>query len=145
MRARQCVISFREPGLQRDVQAGKFVEVRPHVFVYVNDVTLAWDLFQKLDAWGVAPCVLAAMDEMGIKTIHYCCTDEGVTYGTTVETVRALGILKKYGRRGHHYHLARQHWDVFPGLYHYARVHRVWKLEWLKPEKVQADQMEMAL
>ena len=151
MRPRQCVITFDEPGLGREVKAGKFVWIqvtkRPKrgYWAYVNNVSVQWDLMQELDAWGIAPCVLQAMQEMGIDQIHFCCKEEKATYITDVATVKRFGILRKYGNRGTHWHLPRRYWNRPHGGLEYPWVNKEWHLKWLEPVKAQAEQMEMAL
>ena len=133
MKPRECVLTFSEPGLGREVQAGKIVRVIVHGgrrWCYVNNVSLAWDLMEELDAWGVAPCVILLMGEMGVNLIHYVCREEGVTYATDPETVKAKGVLASYGGRGQHYHLPRRYWHREDGKLEYPWTNKRVKLEW---------------
>ncbi|HUW94554.1 MAG TPA: hypothetical protein VMW58_02105 [Anaerolineae bacterium] len=142
VKPRQCVITFYEPGLGREVKAGKFVWLQVSgargYMVYVNNVSLEWDLMRDLDAWGIAPCVLEAMKSMDIDEIHFVCREEGMTYIATPAEVRRFGELRKYGSRGTHWHLARRYWRRNLGTREYPWVNREWNLRWLEPERVEA-------
>jgi hypothetical protein len=137
---KECLIRFVEPGLQREVQAGKFVFIPIRdgkgQYAYVNTVKLEWDLMQEIDSWGVAPCVVQMMERMNIDVIHYCCTSEGITYVTNLWRVKQFGVLCSFGDRGTHYHLRRSYWNWVEGIQTYRHVHenRVLKLRWLEPE-----------
>ena len=138
MRALQRVIEFYEPDLGRMVTAGKFAWVRVNddggYWAYVNNVTVREDLMEELDAWGIAPCVLQAMERRDIDQIHYCSVIERLTYIADVGDVKRFGILKKYGTRGTHWHLPRRYWRKASGLLEYPWINRRLELEWLEPE-----------
>lgn len=138
MRARECLLLFVEPGLQRRVIAGKicWLHVRDGggIYAYVNDVTVQRDLMRDLDAWGVAPCVLAVMDEMRVDLIHYCCRDEDVTYVSSPGEVRRYGELLQCSGRGTHWHLPRRYWQQVKGIQRYRWINSQIVLEWMEPE-----------
>ncbi|HUV74780.1 MAG TPA: hypothetical protein VMW79_10760 [Anaerolineae bacterium] len=140
MRARECVLTFVEPGLQRRVFAGKIVWLHVRhgggIYAYMNDVRLDRDLMRDLDAWGVAPCVLEVMGRMAIDVIHYCCRDEDVTYVSSPGQVRRYGELLRCSGRGAHWHLPRRYWQRVKGIQRYRWINTQMELEWLEPEVV---------
>lgn len=136
------VISVFEPGLRKVIQAGKFVQAfcpaSGAQWVYQYDIPLS-DRMECLDSWGVAPCVLRAMEDHHIGEIHYYNGDEDMTYITTVTRVRDRGILQAHrGRRVFYYHLPLAEWRRVPGrpcTYPYATERMT--LQWVdEPERV---------
>lgn len=141
VRPRQALIRFVEPGLGREVQAGKFCQVSIRTgaglrayWAYVNDVSVQFDLMQELDAFAVAPCVMEMMKRMDIDQIQYCCKQETLTYSTDLANLRRFGILKAYPPRGAYWHLPRRYWRKVKGITKYPWVKRVLELRWLEPE-----------
>lgn len=136
------VISIFEPGLRKVIQAGKFVQAFCPAsgarWVYQYDIPLS-DRMACLDSWGVAPCVLRAMEAEGIDEIHYYNGDADLTYIATVTQVRDRAILQAHRARGvFYYHLPLAEWRRVAGrpcTYPYA-TERI-SLEWAdEPERV---------
>ena len=136
------VIRFWEPGLRKVIQAGKFVEAfckrGGARWVYQYDIPLE-DRMACLDAWGVAPIVLRAMEERGIEEIHYYNPDEDVTYIASARRVRERGLLQAHrGRETHYYHLLLADWGKVDGRpCAYPRTEKVVSLTWAEePQRV---------
>jgi hypothetical protein len=137
--AENVVIRLWEPGLRKLIQAGKFVlAFCPHrgaQWVYQYDIPLE-DRMACLDAWGVAPTVLKAMEERGIEKIHYYNADEDVTYYATIRRVRERGILQNHrGRNVYYYHLQLADWGKVAGRpCQYPRTDKALSLGWIQEE-----------
>ena len=137
---KNVLIKLWEPGLRRVVQAGKFVlAFCPHRgarWVYQYDIPLE-DRMSCLDAWGVAPTVLRAMEERGIEEIHYYNADQNLTYVTTARQVRDRAILQAHKRRGvFYYHLQLADWRKVQGRpCKYPRTDDAMSLGWVEEER----------
>lgn len=146
------VVRLWEPGLRKVIQAGKFVLAfcprQGTRLVYQYDIPLE-DRMACLDAWGVAPALLRAMEERGIEEIHFYNADEDVTYIATPRRVRERGILQNHrGRSVYYYHLQLADWGKVAGRpCKYPRTNDILSLGWVEEQrKVRAPEAEqMAL
>ena len=145
------LIGFHDKGRAGVIRAGKFVKYMGFRWVYVYNIN---QRLRFIDGFGVAPCILAAMEEHGIEEIHYIGKD--CIWITTPETVRERGFafMGKRGRphsRGTYLHLPLKWWERREGKrsYPFLTGPMIW-LRWMEPEELLGiepvpEQIEMTL
>ena len=139
------LIGFHDPGRAGVIRAGKFCQIKKGPgrgrWAYVYNIE---DKLRFMDGFGVAPCVLIAMEESGIDQIHYVDKTQKCTWVTSPKMVRERGFpfQGKRGRvhsRGTYLHLPLKYWQRREGIEHYPWLQgpMTW-MTWEEPEPVAA-------
>ena len=134
------LIGFHDKGRAGVIKAGKFVQ-HDGKWIYVYDIR---DRLRFIDGFGVAPCVLRAMEENSIEEIHFVDHGQRCTWVTDPATIRERGFpfQGKRGRvhsRGTYLHLPLKYWQRREGIERYPWLQGPMEwLTWEEPEPVAA-------